>query len=153
MKHLTGLTFIDIIITLILVIFMLVLPKLFDRVFPNNKSSERIEGNFESWLKQNNNKMYYIVEKAKSSAVSLTQYVSFYMYVNKGGKQQFVNISDLLPSFLSSTLSGSQFFKGTHNKLNGTWEFTDFNIVEFSNKLSSKYGNVELVRIDKTYLS
>lgn len=148
MKHLTGITILDIIIAIPLVLCMLLLPDLFDKLFPNNKSPNRIEGDFETWLKENNNELCYVVKKVKNKKVSLTQYVEFYMYVKKGNNVVFENITDYLPTSFTNILSSGQFYS-KKSKLNGTWEFTDFDIVEFTNELQKKYPNVTLKLVDE----
>lgn len=149
MKRLTGIGIIDIILTIIFVGILSLFPNAVDKMFPKVKSSKRIEGDFDSWLQNNNYKLYYAIKKVKSDKTSLTQFVSFYLPVLCGGRKQLMDITDYLPTKLLDRLHSTQFYKGKRNKLNGTWEFKDFDIVEFSKELVHLYKQAKLVCVDK----
>lgn len=150
MKFLKELGILQIFAIAFLLIFLAFCPKLFDKVFPNNKSSRRIDGDFKSWLKQNNNKLYYVVKKVKCTENSIEQYVNFYLYLKVGETLTFVDVTYYLNGFLSNKgINSTLFFKNKNNKLNGTWKLQDFNIVELSQLLNKACGEVNLIRIDE----
>ena len=154
MKFLKELGILQIFAIAFLLLFLAFFPKLFDKVFPNNKSSRRIDGDFKSWLKQNNNKLYYVVKKVKCTKDSIEQYVNFYLYLKVGEVLTFVDVTYYLNGFLiNKGINSTLFFKNKNNKLNGTWKLRDFNIVELSQLLNKACGEVKLIRIDENMVN
>ena len=95
-------------------------------------------------LNQNNNKMYYVVEKYTNNE-KLTQYVNLYLPMNNTFKNVTIDVADYLR--VADRTKRISLKKG---RIYGTLKFQDFDIVNFSNMLNNKIGKtISLVRIDK----
>lgn len=98
----------------------------------------------ETSLNQNNNKMYYVVEKYTNNE-ELTQYVNFYLPMHNTFRDVTIDLADYLR--ITDRTKKISLNKG---RTYGTLIFQDFDIVNFSNMLNSKLGkSISLVRIDK----
>ena len=95
-------------------------------------------------LKQNNNKMYYVVEKYTNNE-KLTQYVNLYLPMHNTFKNVTIDVADYLR--VTDRTKRISLKKG---RTYGTLKFQDFDIINFSNMLNNKIGKtISLVRIDQ----
>ena len=99
-------------------------------------------------LNQNNNKMYYVVEKYTNNE-KLTQYVNLYLPMNNTFKNVTIDVADYLR--VTDRTKRISLKKG---RIYGTLKFQDFDIVNFSNMLNNKIGKtISLIRIDKNVVN
>ncbi len=95
---------------------------------------------FSTYVKENGNKIYYVVEKYKSTDNNLVQKLSFYLPM----KNEFRNVS--LDVFAEC---GQPDFGKITFKNNLYWEVKDFDIVQLIQELQKSLPEVQLMRIDK----
>ena len=83
-------------------------------------------------LSQNNDKMYYVVEKYTNNE-ELTQYVNFYLPIHDTFKDVTIDLADYLR--ITDRTKKISLKKG---RTYGTLKFQDFDIINFSNMLITK---------------
>ena len=120
-------------------------PKLFYEDVP-----QRVIGDVNQWLKENDNKLFYHVANYTNRKGVLTQYISFYIYVpTVSCGRKFVDIT----SDISLDMKHSNICTDKNSKYFTSWIMKDFDIIEFNQRLNSKYGKeVKLIRVDSDFL-